>query len=460
MVISPMFFRMTLICGKLGRMPMPPNTNALVTDWIHAHADDLVASLAELVRIPSVVGLEADAQTWMTQHYAALGLDLDVFQPDKAALLNHPAFVDSEISFEGRNNVIGTLKGRGGGRSLILNGHVDVVSAEPAGAWTRAPFGAAIEYAASSGPHAYVGARMYGRGTMDMKSGVVANLFAARALKECGIPLRADLILQSVIEEEAGGGGGTLACFARGYRADGLIATEPHWIDVTIAHPGILYFRVTVEGRSAHAGRAHKGVNAAVEAAPIIAMFGAWDLERAETLHVELLERPDPAARRSCHLNVGVVRAGDWPSTVPGRCVIEVRMSFVPGETEAKIRSEIERRVAEVASRSAWLSAHPPQVDYFGWHAEPWLQDEAHPFVQDFLRVVRAARDSEFGDPLPLAMGNTSGLDTRFAAFYGMPALAFGPKGANLHGADEYVELDTVVETARLLALFAAEWCA
>jgi acetylornithine deacetylase len=439
---------------------MLPDTNTLVTTWIHAHADDLVKSLAELVRIPSVIGQEAEAQTWMAGHYAALDLDLDVFQPDKVALQHHPAFVDSEIAFDGRNNVIGTLKGNGDGRSLILNGHVDVVSAEPASAWTRAPFGAAIEYAAAAGPHAYAGARMYGRGTMDMKSGVIANLFAVRALRECGIPLRGDLILQSVIEEEAGGGGGTLACFERGCRADGLIATEPHWIDVTIAHPGILYFRVTVAGRSAHAGRAHKGVNAAVEAAPIIAMLGAWDLERADTLHVELLERPDPAARRSCHLNVGVVRAGDWPSTVPGRCVIEVRMSFVPGETEAGIRAEIERRVAEVASRSPWLRAHPPQVDYFGWHAEPWLQDEQAPLVQEFLRVVRAARASEFGDPLPVAMGNTSGLDTRFAAFYGMPALAFGPKGANLHGADEYVELDTVIETARLLALFAAEWCA
>ncbi|MEO6061403.1 MAG: ArgE/DapE family deacylase [Thermoflexales bacterium] len=442
-------------------MALTSTEQTRLTNWIHAHTNDLVASLAELVRIPSVVGQEAAAQTWMAQRYAALGLDLDVFQPDKAALRRHPAFVDSEISFEGRPNVIGTLKGGGGGgRTLILNGHVDVVSAEPTGAWTRAPFGAVVESAAAAGPHAYTGTRMYGRGTMDMKAGVIANLFAVRALRECDIPLRGDLILQSVIEEEAGGGGGTLACFERGYRADGLIATEPHWIDVTIAHPGILYFRVTVEGRSAHAGRAHTGVNAAVETAPIIAMLGAWDLERAETLHVELLERPDPAARRSCHLNVGVVRAGDWPSTVPGRCVLEVRMSFIPGETEAGIRAEIERRVAAVAARSAWLRAHPPRVDYFGWHAEPWLQDERHPFVQDFLRVVRGSRASEFGDPLPLAMGNTSGLDTRFAAYYDMPALAFGPKGANLHGADEYVELDTVFETARLLALFAAEWCA
>lgn len=433
-------------------------TDALTT-WLHGRADDLVADLAALVRIPSVVGQEAEAQAWMAAKMRGLDLDLDVFEADRAALADHPEFVDAEIGFAGRPNVVGVLRGMGGGRSLILNGHVDVVSAEPTSAWTRPSYGAVLERGPASGSRPYAGVRMYGRGTMDMKSGVIANLYAVAALKACGARMRGDLILQSVIEEEAGGGGGTLACFVRGYRADGMVATEPHWTDVSIAHPGILYFRVTVDGRSAHAGRAHQGVNAAVEAAPLIAMFGAWDRERANALHVELLERSDPSARRSCHLNVGVVRAGDWPSTVPGACVIEVRMSFVPGESQAGVRAEIARRIADVAARSPWLAEHPPKVQYFGWHAEPWVQDENAPFVQAFLASTRAHRDPGFEDPLPVAMGITAGLDTRFAAGYGVPALAWGPNGGRLHGADEYVELDTVVETARLLAIFAADWC-
>jgi len=436
------------------------NLTARITDWIHTHADDIVAATRELVRIPSVVGQEADAQAWMAERMRALGLAVDVFQPERAALQRLPAFVDSGFALEGRHNVVGRLAGTGGGRSLILNGHVDVVSAEPVSAWTRPPYEGVIERAPAASGLPWAGARLFGRGAMDMKSGVVANLYAVAALKACHIPLGGDVILESVIEEEAGGGGGTLACFERGYRADGFIATEPHWVDVTIAHPGILYFRITVEGRSAHAGRAHKGVNAAVEAAPIIAMLGAWDLERAAALHIELLERGDPAARRSCHLNVGVVRAGDWPSTVPGRCEIEVRMSFVPGETETGVREEIARRIAEVAAHSPWLRAHPPALTFFGWHAEPWLQDEAAPLVQDFLGLLAGARLPGFSDPIPYAVGITAGLDTRFAALYDTPALAWGPKGANLHGADEYVELDTVVETARLLALFASQWCA
>jgi len=326
--------------------------------------------------------------------------------------------------------------GAGGGRSLILNGHTDVVSPEPLGAWTMDPFAARVVPGQGNRSRG----RMYGRGTQDMKSGVIANLFAVRALKESGIRLQGNLILQSVIEEEAGGGGGTLACFQRGYLADGFIATEPHWRDVAIAHPGILY---------------------------IIAMLGEWDRERAARLHYEPFERLDPAARRSCHLNVGVVRAGDWPSTVPGRAEIEVRMSFVPGETEDGIKRQIAERIGAVAQHSPWLRDHPPRIEYFGWHSEPWLQDERHPFVQSFMQCMadlrrapsRHATRAYADEALPILAGSTAGLDTRLAGAYGVPALAWGPQGGGLHGADEYVELDAVIEVARTLAVFATRWC-
>ena len=277
--------------------------------------------------------------------------------------------------------------------------------------------------------------RMYGRGTQDMKSGLIANLYATRALMASGVRLRGDVILQSVIEEEAGGGGGgTLACFQRGHRADGFIASEPHWHDISIAHPGILYFRVVVEGKSAHAGRAHQGVNAALEAAPIVAMLGEWDRERAEWLHYEPFERLDPTARRSCHLNVGVVKAGGWPSTVPGRCEIEVRMSFVPGETEAEVRREVAARTRR-------------------W----WSSSAGTPNRGSRTSANRSRRISPAASPI--LAGITAGLDTRFAGLHGVPALAWGPKGAGPHGADEYVELDSVIEVARTLAIFAVRWC-
>ena len=453
-----------------------------VTEWLSAHTDELIGALAELVRIPSIVGHESDAQTFMRDWYLEADLDIDEFVPSRTSLSKLPAFVDSGFAFLGRPNIIGLFSGAGGGRTLILNGHVDVVSPEPLGAWTYQPFAATIVSepvpSAANASDAVSAAntsaapatdrtcglgRMYGRGTQDMKSGVIANLFAVRALKECGVVLAGDVLLESVIEEEAGGGGGTLACFERGYSADGFIATEPHWDDICTAHPGILYFRVVIEGKSAHAGRAHLGVNAALEAAPIIAMLGEWDKERAATLHFEPFERRDPAVRRSCHLNVGVVRSGDWPSTVPGRCEIEVRMSFVPGETEASVQREIAERLGAVARRSAWLREHPPRIEFFGWHTEPWIQDERHTFVQAFAHCVTDVRTGSgawlSADERPMLTGITAGLDTRFAGLYGVPALAWGPKGAGLHGANEYVELDSVIDCARTLAVFMMRWC-
>ncbi|MCW1968410.1 MAG: ArgE/DapE family deacylase [Anaerolineae bacterium] len=430
-----------------------------VSDWIEAHQDEIVQTLAALVKIPSVIGNEAPAQAFMRQQYEQAGLEIDEFEPDYAILSQHPAFVDSGIPFAGRRNVIGTWRSSHAGscgRSIALNGHTDLVSAEPLGAWHYDPFAATIIPSSTS----KLG-RMIGRGTQDMKSGVIANLFAVKALQACGVKLKGDVILQSVIEEESGGGGGTLACFERakqqGRLPDGLIATEPHWLDVCIAHPGILYFRVIVEGKSAHAGRAHDGINAAVEAAPIISMLGEWDKERAATKHYEPFERSNPAARRSCHLNVGMVQAGDWPSTVPGRCEIAVRMSFIPGETEQGIKAEIAARVHAISQNSAWLRAHPPKIEYFGWHTDPWVQDENHPFVQEFVQLVQSVRGGP--DPLPTIMGMTAGLDTRFAQLYGVPAFAWGPKGANLHGANEYVELDSVIDTTRVLAAFLMQWC-
>ncbi len=122
----------------------PARLSQTISDWVDAHADELVTTLAMLVQIPSVVGHEAEAQALMRELYLAAGLDVDEFEVDHAALSQHPAFVDSGISFAGRPNVVGMWAGAGGGRSLILNGHVDVVSPEPVGAWTHEPFGAEI----------------------------------------------------------------------------------------------------------------------------------------------------------------------------------------------------------------------------------------------------------------------------------------------------------------------------
>ena len=219
-----------------------------VFDTVQGMEDEIVGTLRDLVRIPSIVGQEADAQGFMEDLYRSFDLEVVRFQPDIDKVRNHPAFIDTEVSYENRPNIIGTMPGASGAPSIILNGHIDVVSPEPVKSWQYDPWGGQV-----------VGDRMYGRGTGDMKAGLLANFFALKALRKAGLKPKGAVMLQSVIDEEAGGAGGTLACLTEGYKADGIICTEPHNLNVTISHAGINYFRVKIRGKTSHAGLAHLG---------------------------------------------------------------------------------------------------------------------------------------------------------------------------------------------------------
>jgi len=375
----------------------------------------------------------------MEERMRAFGLAVEIFEADKAELSKHPSYIQVDWPYTGRPNVIGKLKGAADAKSMILNGHIDVVSPEPLAQWSRDPWGAEV----SDG-------RMYGRGTADMKAGLIANLYAAKALQEADAVLRGSLLLYSVIEEEAGGGGGTLACLLKGHRADAMLNTEP-FLKITVAHPGILYFRVKVQGKSIHAGRSHLGVNAVGKMLPLYEAMVRLDDERGRRLRFEWAEKD---SGRSCNLNIGTFHAGDWPSSVAGWAVMECRISFVPGETEASVRKEIEGRIAEVAAKDPWLQEHPPQIEWFGWHANPWLQDPQAPFIRVMSENGRAVLGHE-----PPIVGKPAGMDTRFCTEFGISACAFGPNGGAIHGIDEYVELDSVVQTAKVAALVASDWC-
>jgi acetylornithine deacetylase len=283
-----------------------------------------------------------------------------------------------------------------------------------------------------------------------MKAGLIANLYAVKAVMEAGAVPKGSVLLYSVIEEEAGGGGGTLASLLQGYRADAMLNTEP-FMKVAIAHPGILYFRVKVQGKSIHAGRSHLGVNAAGKMIPIYQTLTSLDEERAKRLHFKLAEMD---SGRSCNLNIGTFHAGDWPSSVAGSASMECRISFVPGETEESVKKEIEARVAETAARDPWLKEHPPEVEWFGWHANPWLQDEQAPFI----RLVQGHGRDVLGTEPPI-VGKPAGLDTRFCTEFGISACAFGPNGGNIHGIDEWVDLQSLVQTTKVIALTIRSWC-
>ncbi len=402
-----------------------------------------VIRLREMVAIESITGSEGEVQAWAKRRMEQLGLEVVMIQLEDSVLVSHPSAVEVPWSGEGRPNVLGQWRGTGGGRSLILNAHVDVVPPGPLESWTNPPFQPVI-----------CGERLYGRGAADMKGGWIAIWAALRALCTAGFEPAGDVFFMSVVEEEAGGTHGTLACLLAGVRADGMIITEPLWSHVVVGHPGVLYFSVRVPGKTAHAAVAHQGVNALLESLPIVEALTALDRERGEAHHMELFERLPGTEGRSVQLNVGTLRAGDWPSTVPGEAVIEGRISYLPGEQEEAVRAEVEAAVAKAAGTSPWLTRHPPQVEWRGWRGRPWLQDPSHPLVE----VVEHAASAERGGPVPLA-ADTAGLDARFAGEFGIPCVVYGPRGGNEHGADEWVNLKSVWQVARTLVRAVYRWC-
>ncbi|MDP6932881.1 MAG: ArgE/DapE family deacylase [Myxococcota bacterium] len=422
-------------------LTVPDATIQAALKAVDAQFEQTVSLLQEFVRIPSVIGDEGQAQQWAAARMRELGLGIrEVLIPDEE-LMKHPSAVEGPWRSEGRPNIIGRWKGRGTGSSLLLNAHVDVVSEEPRSQWTREPYGATIE-----------GDRMYGRGALDMKGGWLAIYAALRALRTTDFQPGGDLVFQSVVEEEGGGTHGTLATFLAGETGDAMIIPEPLWSHLVIGHPGILYFRVEIDGHSVHAALAHHGVSALFEILPIIEALKALDEDRAQRLHLEPFERLPGAQGQSVHLNLGSLQAGDWPSTVPGQAVLEGRVSYLPFEEADEVMAAITGTILGAAT-SPWLVDHPPRISWPGWRGVPWLQDPEHPFVQHAIDAIGAER----GRPPGLA-ADTAGLDARFAGEFGVPCVVFGPDGENLHGIDEWVSLSSVRVVARSLVRLICSW--
>lgn len=416
------------------------DVSSRIDQYIDEHSHELIAQIQKAIRIKSLVGQEQNMQKFMKERYEEIGLEITEFEPDYETLSKHEAFVDSGFSFNGRKNVIGIFKGGDDKKSLTLHGHVDVVSPEPVENWTKDPWGAEVE-----------GNRLYGRGSADMKAGLIANWFALKTVLDLGLKPKGVVQLHSVIEEEAGGGGGALACLEEGFLTDGFISTEPHALQVTISHAGIMYFRIKVLGKTAHAGLAHLGVNAISKMYKIYNALEKLDEKRAKEVQFELFNR---GSGQSVHLNRGVLKAGDWVSNVAGEAVLECRIGFIPGETRNDIKNLINDTVQEAIKGDEWLKENPPTIEWFGWSTEAWYQDPQHPYITSFINSAEQTLGQDVN-----YIGRASGNDARFTQYYGKAGICFGPKGANIHGPDEYVEIDSVIKVAKVLANHIVDWC-
>jgi acetylornithine deacetylase len=408
--------------------------------WVETRQRDLVALLQRLVSVPSVVGDEETCQLVVADAMRGCCDTVDVWEPDQAWLDRHPAYFHQGAAFAGRPNVVGIVRGRGGGRSLILNAHVDVVDPGPAEAWTHGPWSGALD-----------DGKLYGRGAVDDKAGLAGMLFAARCLRDLGVSLGGDLILESVVDEEWGGGG-TLATLHRGYTADAAIVFEPTDLDLCPAARGGQAFRVTVPGKGAHPIRSYDGVSALEKAIPILAALKDLESDRQERLRTPLFARYPVFAP----IVIGKISADRIPSKVPETCVFEGLMGYAPAETYRQAREELERCVGRAAATDAWLRAHPPVVEWLALNKEGAETPAGHPFI----RLVAEAFGEAAGRP-PVVTGFPAGCDLPYLGRHaGIPSAVFGPGNCTVaHGSNEHVPVDQVVTAARILVLAVLRWC-
>jgi len=425
--------------------------SALVRARVRAREDDVVAFTRELVRVPSEThppgGDEGPVQRLIAAKMEALGLAVDMFEPWSVQDVERHAGWWPGLDYADRPNVVGTWAGRERGRTLILNGHVDVVPAGPRECWSVDPYGGELRDGA-----------IWGRGAVDMKGGVAAMIMAVEILLDCGWEPAGSVILESVVNEELGGYNGTLACCAKGYAGDAAIVLEPTGLHIAPASKGGQVYEAVVRGQPAHSAFWWQGTSALDKALVLKDALGAWERLRAqECADVPFFGRDGDYPLPAYADTIWSLRAGD-PEVMahPETAELLFWVDLLPGEAREAVLNRFEQFVYAHTAADPWLAAHPVELS----------QATMRPFVGNAI---------DPGHPIVGALSaavEQVGLAPRLAGFPGAcdamifnvhsstPAVIFGPGDLALaHAPDERLQVEELLNAVEALALAIAGFC-
>ncbi|MFJ7725682.1 peptidase [Neobacillus sp. NPDC097160] len=411
-----------------------------IKQWLKENRARGARLLQILVRENSTRGNESSTQALVIEKCRQLGLALDIWELNGVELKKHPAYCCDRQSFDGNPNLVAVLKGTGGGKSIILNGHIDVVPVGKESSWEHDPFSGIIECG-----------KLYGRGATDMKGGNVALLMAIESLVANGIKLKGDVIFQSVIEEESGGAG-TLAAVLRGYHADGAIIPEPTNLKMFPKQQGSMWFRITVNGKAAHGGTRYEGVSAIEKSLLVIQRLQHFEKDRNANISDPLYEKiPIPIP-----INIGKITSGEWPSSVPDTAVIEGRMGVSPEETIQSAQFEMENCLHELTKNDVWLQEHPLKLEWFGGRWLPGSLESDHPLMNELTKSFVEVKGAH-----PVVEASPWGTDGGILSTVGnTPVVVFGPGiTETAHDANEHINLDDMFIASEIIALTLLKWC-
>lgn len=410
--------------------------------YIYSQRNEAIKLLQQLVQQPSVRGNEGKTQAIVVEKCRQLGLEIDLWDLDEDPKLKlHDCFHCDRTNFVGNPNMVAVMRGSGGGKSIILNGHIDVVPEGNEADWHVSPFSGVEE-----------NDRIYGRGTTDMKGGNVALLLALEAIARTNVSLKGDVIFQSVIEEESGGAG-TLATVLRGYTADAAIIPEPTSMKLFPYQQGSMWFRVHIKGKSAHGGTRYEGVSSLDLAYDVIQVIKQLEVERNEGLKKDLLYKGVPIPTP---INIGVCKTGNWPSSVPDLTILEGRFGVSPYETMEEAKKVLEKKIAALNENHDWFREKPVELEWFGARWLPGRLELDHPLMKTVSENYRFVKNDE-----PIVEASPWGTDGGILSTVAhIPVVVFGPGVTEkAHDSNEYIYVDDLLSAAVIIACSTVDWC-
>jgi acetylornithine deacetylase len=417
-------------------------------NYVEQHADRLVQILQDIIRIPSEntppTGKEVACQQYIAGFLSALQCDTLLYTLDQVpGLAQHPLFMRGR-DYTDRPNVGARRKGHGNGRSLLLSGHIDTV---PVGSmpWKHDPFGGAVD-----------GNRLFGRGANDMKGGVAMHLFLMECLQNLNLPLAGDVLFESVVDEEFGGVNGTIAGRLKGFNADAAIISEPTFLRICPAQRG---------GRVAHVLlKSSGGILSKGPASPSVVEQLTFLLTRikdfadrrraAAPQHPLYADPTDPVP-----VSVTRIVTAPWgnkePIATPEECRVEIYWQAMPGENMDDLDREFLVWIASLADEPGSPLGQPPQVTFPSRSLPGSAISAQEPLVTELTDCAARALNK----PVPV-VGFEAPCDMYiFHMVTQTPTVLWGPSGGNTHAADEYVEIDSLVDAAKALLVFVHRWC-
>ncbi len=417
-------------------------------NYVEQNSGRLVEILQDLIRIPSEntppVGNEGECQKYIARFLSHLGGEPVVYSmEDVPGLTEHPLFLSGR-DYTNRPNVGARRRGAGNGRSLLLSGHIDTV---PVGSspWKRDPFGGAIE-----------GNLLYGRGANDMKGGVAINLFVMECLHKLNLQLAGDVLFESVIDEEFGGANGTLAGRLKGFNADAAVISEPSFLRICPAQRGgrIAHIKLQSSGGILDEGPPSPGVIDQLTFLLASVKEFADHRRRNAKPHPLYVDNAEPMP-----VVITKIVTSPWgtkePITIPAECRIEMYWQAMPGEKQEDIDREFLQWVESLPKFPGSPFVRSPDVEFLS----RWLPGSAVSTDETLVTEFADCATRVLGKP-PEVAGFEAPCDMfMFHQMQHTPAVLWGPRGGNTHAADEYIEIDTLVDAARVLLVFVHQWC-